>query len=81
MPPQSLLKRRLRVLAFIVRFQARHGYPPTVREIARGTGLPSAGTMQRHLNWLIEAGYLERRRSFRQLWCVHDPPQPVGEER
>ncbi len=72
-PIRTVHERRLRVLAYIARFQERYGYPPTVRQIARGTGAHSLATVQRHIQWLITAGLLGRRLSNRQLWPICRP--------
>ena len=40
--------------------QAQHGAVPSVREIGRHVGLKSTGSVQRYLERLEEAGYIER---------------------
>lgn len=39
---------------------AKHGYPPTVREIGNMLNLSSPATIQVHLNWLAEKGYIKK---------------------
>lgn len=52
--------RQAEILAFIEDHVARHGYPPTVREIGTGVGLASPSTVHRHLEKLEEGGHLTR---------------------
>lgn len=48
------------VLDVIRSHTARHGYPPTVREIGMQLGLASSSTVHAHLAALERAGHLER---------------------
>lgn len=50
----------LRVLDFITGFEAEHGRPPHLREIAAGMGWKAHGPAQRHVDALIAAGRLTR---------------------
>jgi repressor LexA len=52
--------RQAEILAFIEDHVARHGYPPTVREIGTGVGLASPSTVHRHLEKLEAGGHLTR---------------------
>ncbi|MCD8145439.1 MAG: transcriptional repressor LexA [Oscillospiraceae bacterium] len=45
---------------YILKFTARHGYPPAVREIATAVGLRSPSTVHFHLKALEEAGMILR---------------------
>jgi repressor LexA len=70
-----LSKRQQEIYDFVVRYAARHGYPPTVREIGEEVGLASPSTVHAHLANLERAGLLRR-----------DPTKPralevVGRER
>ncbi len=49
-----------RILEFIKRYRAQHGYPPTVREIGAAVGISSPSTVHGHLVGLVEIGALER---------------------
>jgi len=53
---------RSSILAFIERFSALNGYPPSVREIAQGVGLRSTATVAGHIERLREAGLVTGRR-------------------
>jgi len=46
------------ILQFVEQFYHRHGYAPTVREIAAAVGLKSTASVQYQLNRLREAGLL-----------------------
>ena len=41
----SLTKRQQEIFDFIKRYSARHGYPPTVRDIGKAIGLTSSSTV------------------------------------
>ena len=56
---ELLTKRQKEILDFITEFTGEYGYAPSVREIAKGLGLSSAGTVHEHLQGLKEKGYLE----------------------
>ena len=49
---------RDRILAFVADYIRRHGVSPTIREIANGIGLSSAGSVQWHLAKLKAEGLL-----------------------
>jgi SOS-response transcriptional repressor LexA len=61
----------LAVLDFIERFQEVRGYPPTLSEIARGTGRTSTGALSRLLKALQREGLLGTRRCRRDRWPIH----------
>ncbi|WP_338835954.1 transcriptional repressor LexA [Neomoorella thermoacetica] len=48
------------VLNYIRQFINTHGYPPTVRDICRATGLRSSSTVYGHLSRLEQKGYIRR---------------------
>lgn len=56
----DLTKRQQEIFAFIKQYSARHGYPPTVRDIGRAVGLASSSTVHAHLSNLERAGLLRR---------------------
>jgi repressor LexA len=57
---RGLSKRQQEIFAYIKRYAARHGYPPTVRDIGRAVGLTSPSTVHAHLASLERAGLLRR---------------------
>jgi repressor LexA len=56
----NLTKRQQEIFDFIKRYSARHGYPPTVRDIGRAIGLTSSSTVHAHLANLEKLGILRR---------------------
>ncbi len=55
---KPLSPRRRQILDMIVAHQNKHGYPPSMREIAAAVGLKSPASIKTHLDLLHEAGYL-----------------------
>ena len=55
-----LSKRQQRIYDFVISYAAKHGYPPTVREIGEEVGLASPSTVHAHLANLERAGMLRR---------------------
>jgi len=58
----DLTKRQQEIFDFIKRYSARHGYPPTVRDIGKAVGLASSSTVHQHLANLERIGLLRRDR-------------------
>jgi repressor LexA len=56
----NLTKRQQEIFDFIGRYSAKHGYPPTVRDIGKAIGLTSSSTVHAHLSNLEKAGLLRR---------------------
>jgi repressor LexA len=56
----KLTKRQQEIFDFIKRYSARHGYPPTVRDIGKAIGLTSSSTVHAHLANLEKQGVLRR---------------------
>jgi repressor LexA len=58
--PVDLTKRQQEIFDFIKRYSAKHGYPPTVRDIGKAVGLASSSTVHAHLANLEKLGLLRR---------------------
>ena len=56
----NLTKRQQEIFDFIKRYSAKHGYPPTVRDIGKAIGLTSSSTVHTHLANLEKIGILRR---------------------
>jgi repressor LexA len=56
----DLTKRQQEIFDFIKRYSAKHGYPPTVRDIGKAVGLASSSTVHAHLANLEKLGVLRR---------------------
>ncbi|ACJ82403.1 LexA DNA-binding domain protein [Bacillus phage 11143] len=57
---KPLTSRQSQILTFIQEKVIENGYPPTVREICKATGLASSSTVHGHLMHLEEKGYIHR---------------------
>jgi len=56
----DLTKRQQEIFDFIKKYSAKHGYPPTVRDIGKAVGLASSSTVHAHLSNLEKVGLLRR---------------------
>ena len=55
-----LTQKQHQVLTFITRFTQTKGYAPSYEEIATGIGTRSRGSISKHIQSLIEKGYVEK---------------------
>lgn len=60
-PRDVLTDRQCELLAFIREHHAKHGYPPTFREMASALGVASTNGINDHLRALEKKGYIERQ--------------------
>ncbi len=58
--PGVLYNKERNVLEFLVQFQAKHGYAPTLREIATATGHKSVSTIYVLIRSLVDKGYVQK---------------------
>lgn len=58
--PGVLYNKERTVLEFLVQFQAKHGYAPTLREIAQATGHKSVSTIYVLIRSLVDKGYVQK---------------------
>lgn len=58
--PGVLYSKERVVLEFLVQFQAKHGYAPTLREIASATGHKSVSTIYVLIRSLVDKGYVQK---------------------
>ncbi len=56
----SLTRRQRAILDFITGFLQRHGYAPSLEEIAREFGIVSLNAVHKHLRVLEERGFIRR---------------------
>jgi repressor LexA len=56
----NLTKRQKEIFDFVKKYSAKHGYPPTVRDIGKAIGLTSSSTVHAHLANLEKLGLLKR---------------------
>lgn len=76
---QPLTSRQTEILNYMVSFTRDIGYPPTVREICKATGLRSPRSVSQHLQALERKGYIQRGRDkSRAIRFLHDRPEVLG---
>lgn len=63
MPPVLYNKER-QALEFIIQYIQRHGYAPTLIEIAEGIGVNAVSTVHEHLEKLIQKGFIKKSAGF-----------------
>jgi repressor LexA len=56
---KSLTSKQQKVLSFIRTFRGKAGFPPTIREIARGLGFRSINNARQHVQLIQRKGYLK----------------------
>ncbi|MBI5855661.1 MAG: transcriptional repressor LexA [Nitrospirae bacterium] len=72
---QELTTRQATILNFVERYTAMHGFPPTVREIAKHHGMKSPNGVKKHLDALTRKGHLTRKSGARALQCAQSTPR------
>jgi SOS-response transcriptional repressor LexA len=72
----SLTVRQEMVLTFIRQHITTHGYPPTLREIAKHMDIRSTNGVNDHLLALEKKGYIRRAEMLSRGIVVVDPPVP-----
>jgi len=76
---RELTGRQSQVLAFIRKFQAEHGYPPTVREVGAQFGFRSPRAAHDHIKALEKKGFLRPAQGRpRALGVLKPADQPGG---
>lgn len=84
---KKLSPKQQQIYDYIIDFAARHGYPPSVREIGEHVGLKSPSTVHFHLKGLEAAGLITKAegktRSITVCGAQHVPQDrlPEPEER
>jgi repressor LexA len=61
---KGLSERHKKILDVLQRYQDENGYPPSIREIGKQTGISSTSVVNYYLNQLEEEGYIERDRKI-----------------
>ena len=57
---EKLTDKQIEVLDTLKKYLAKHGYPPTVRELGEILGLSSPATTHFHLDKLEKKGYIKK---------------------
>ncbi len=78
---KGLTQRQEEVLRFISNYLAEYGYPPSYQEIADAFGFSSKHGVVRHIDALVNKGYLQKTgTTARGLRIVDERYQPATEE-
>jgi len=77
----DLSKKQIDIMNFIKAQVAKHGYPPSVREICAAVNLKSTSTVHSHLSKLEEKGYIKKDPSKpRAIGVMHDELETIIEK-
>jgi len=74
----GITDRQKEILDFIGAFQAREGFPPSIREICRALGLASPGSLIRHLRVLETKGLLSSIPGKKRAWKLTHQRSPFS---
>ncbi|MEK7572226.1 MAG: transcriptional repressor LexA [Patescibacteria group bacterium] len=58
--PGVLYRKERQLLEFLVQFQSKHGYAPTLKEMAEGTGHKAVSTIHVIIRNLVDKGYIQK---------------------
>lgn len=72
MSTPDLTKRQLAVLQFIQAFSKSEGRSPTLTEIAKGVGSSAVSTIHKHVQHLMDKGFLKRSHGKGNNLVVHE---------
>ncbi len=78
MTSTDLTKRQLAVLRFIRAFVAEEGRSPTLSEIGKGVGSSAVSTIHKHVQHLIDKGFLGRSHGKGNNIVLRDKVVPVA---
>lgn len=68
-----LYQRERRVLEYIMQYIQRHGYAPTLIEIAKGVGVNAVSTIHEHLQKLVTKGFIKKTAGYeRGIEVIND---------
>jgi SOS regulatory protein LexA len=80
MKQTNLTKRQQAVLHYILKFLDEEGRSPTLKEIAEGVGSSAVSTIHKHVQHLIEKGFLERSHGCGNNIVMAESEQAMPEE-
>lgn len=76
---KGLSERHKKILDVLKRYTSQFGYPPSIREICKRTGITSTSVVNYYLDQLEEMGYIERdRRISRGVRLVEKEDLPTA---
>lgn len=69
----TVTERQKQILDFIRLFQKHEGFPPSLREICKGVGLVSHGSLIKHIRSLESEGLIKGTPGSKRAWKIVDP--------
>ena len=66
----KVTERQKQILDFIRLFQKREGFPPSLREMCKGLGLASHGSLIRHIRLLESQGLIHSLSGKKRAWKI-----------
>ena len=60
-PIRKLTVKQAKILNLIIKYSAKHGYSPSIREIGDAFGIKSPNGVFDHLNAIERKGYIDRK--------------------
>jgi len=73
---RGLTSKQESILQWLVDYQQKNGYPPSIREIGKASNIGSLRGVTVHLDALQRKGYIERGNTPRSIRIVHPEYQP-----
>ncbi len=71
---KALTQKQEIVLEFLQEYSQDHGFPPTMREIGQGVGVPNVSAVRGHLTALERKGYISKDSDkARSIRVLHSP--------
>ena len=70
---RGLTDRQSVVLANLLDYMTRHGYPPTLRELASDSGIGTPMGVKGHLDAIEKKGYIKRGNGARAIRVLDTP--------
>jgi len=69
-------ERRKKIMSYVKSYTRKHGFAPSIEEIAEGVGLESKTAVRHHLAILAEDGKVTMQPGKYRSLRVVDPPKP-----
>lgn len=66
---------RVKILRFIVGYQTRTGFTPSIREIGTAVGLASTSSVANQLDGMVSDGLISRGKGPRMIRVLVEPPE------
>lgn len=70
--PGVLYRKERELLTFLAQFQSKHGYSPTLREMAEATGHRSVSTIHAIIRNLVDKGYIQKNDGNSRVLKIKD---------